>query len=281
MYLPRLRRSARQRPTPQHMPVRRKAWVFAGLMAGALIPLLVVQSQASAYDVFCVGGSWKSPSGNETMEEVEYPSPLPSDIRSLWPKGLPGGDSVAMNVVDSPDVTYVFYPDYAQKYMCAETSAAPCVISETVSLTYETWQSQHWSAGTDSGATFPYLTVKASFEYGMEWGSRQSKTTSISNMAPYKLGDIIQPAHFIEWRGRSAEVRGGYFNTNATCRTSDGEFGEQYRWKDDATGIPVSFERNIGEGSVWLKEGEPTNWVRPYKGQDGGLPPNYPADWSE
>lgn len=268
-----LLRRVRQR-TPGR---RRKVWVFAGLMAGALVPLLVVQSQASAYDVFCVGASWKAP-GGKTMEEAGFPEALPSDIRDLWGK-VPGGDSTAMSLKDSDKVVYQFYPDLKQKYLCAETSAAPCVISETVTLTYETWQSENWKVEAEvGGSVFGWFTVKASGGYGREWGSRESKSTAISNMAPYKLGDIIQPAHFIEWRERTGTVKGGYINTGAICRT-DGEQGEQYEWRGEATDITFTFRNNIGEGSVWMKEGEPLTWEKPYSGQDGGLPPNYPPDW--
>lgn len=269
-----LLRRARQR-TPGR---RRKVWVFAGLMAGALVPLLVVQTQASAYNVFCVGASWKAPDG-KTMEEAGFPEALPSDIRELWGK-VPGGDSTAMSLKDSDKVVYQFYPDLTQKYLCAETSAAPCVISETITLTYETWQSENWHVESEISGGFKFVTVKASGGYGREWGNRQTKSTAISNMAPYKLGDIIQPAHFIEWRERKGTVKGGYINTGAICRT-DGEQGEQYEWRDDATDIPFTFRNNIGEGSVWMKEGEPLTWEKPYSGQDGGLPPNYPKGWSD
>jgi hypothetical protein len=258
---------------------RRKVWVFAGLMAGALVPMLVVQSQASAYDAFCVGASWRAPS-DKTMEEAGFPTALPSEIRNLW-GDRPGGESTAADIADADKVMYQFYPDTNQKFLCAETSAAPCVISATVTLTYETWKSENWHIESEaSGSLFNWVNLKVSGGYGQEWGNRESKSTTISNMAPYKLGDIIQPAHFIEWRERKGKVKGAYFNTGAICRT-DGEQGEQYEWRDDTTDISFTFRNNIGEGNVWMKEGEKTSWEKAYSGQDGTSPPNYPPGWSD
>jgi hypothetical protein len=257
------------------MPSRRSAvWSIGGILGATVVALVLTDTPAYAYNVFCAGDSWPTGTGS-TMEQADFPSVLPSDVRASWPEGLPGGDSVAMNVVDSNSVVYQEYPDLTQKFLCAGTSAAPCVISSTVTHTFETWQAQHWKVGAEIDGGYMYAKVKVSAEYGREWGSRDSKTVSVTNMAPYKLGDTIQPAHFIEWRNRAGQVKGGYFNTGAVCRTRDGESGEQYEWRDDPTGITFDFDRNIGEGEVWMKEGEKTSWDAPYNGQDG-WPPNIP-----
>jgi hypothetical protein len=253
---------------------RRTALTVSGLVAAGLVPIVLAQSNAAAYDVFCVGGSWDTGEGR-TMEQAGFPDAVPGDIRQFWPGEFPGGDSDIINVVDSDKVVYEEFPDASQKYMCAGTSAAPCVISSTVSLSYETWKSQHWNVGAEVGGSYSFFSAKARAEYGRDWGERESRTETVSNMAPYKLGDIIQPAHFIEWRKRTGEFKGGFFNTGAVCR-ADGEFGEQYEWRDDPTGITFSFDRNIGEGNVWMKEGEKTRWEEDYAGQDGGNPPNIP-----
>jgi hypothetical protein len=270
MPIPTLWRSVRNRAPNK----RRTTLLLTGLMAGGLVPMLVVQSSAHGNDVFCVGDSWPVGDGR-TMEQANFPQVLPSDVRSSWPGGIPGGESVATDIVDSNKVVYEEFPDPRQKYMCAGTSAAPCVISSTVSLTYETWKSAHWKVGGEAGGAYSFFSVKASGEYGKEWGERESRTETVSNMAPYKLGDIIQPAHFMEWRNRTGQVKGGYFNTGAVCRTGEGEFGEQYEWRDEPTGITFSFDRNIGEGNVWMKEGDKTTWETDYTGQDG-RPPNIP-----
>jgi hypothetical protein len=244
-------------------------------MAGALIPLLVVESQAQAYDVFCVGASWTSPVDGQTMEAANFPGVVLSDIRRVWPGGLPGSDkeSGAGAILDSDKVVYRLQPDVSKKFRCAGTSAAPCVIQDAMTITYETWQSQNWKIeSTVTGNYLPLPTsgyaasVSVTAGYGKEWGSRESKSTTVTNMVPYKLGDTIEPAAFIEWRVRRGEAHGGYFNTGATCRT-DSEFGEQYEWRDDPTGIKFSFERNIGEGTEWILENAPLERTEDYKGQ--------------
>jgi len=100
-------RSGRQRQPRR----RRLAWAFAVLMAGALVPLVVFQSQASAYTVFCVGASWKAPNGG-TMEEAGFPSVVLSGARDSWPGGLPSSDkNSTATTADSDKVTYRLYPD--------------------------------------------------------------------------------------------------------------------------------------------------------------------------
>ena len=255
--------------------VRRKAWVFAGLMAGALVPLVVVQSQAAAYNVFCVGSSWASPEDGKTMEAVNFPSVVLSGIRSSWPGGLPGSDkeSYAGNLTDGDKVVYRYQPDKTKKFTCAGSSAAPCVIQDALTITYESWKSENWHVSTtitngySAGGAGGYTgSVAVTAGYGQEWGHRDTKSTTVTNMVPYKLGDTIEPAAFIEWRVRTGEAVGGYFNTGATCRT-DGEYGEQYEWRDQPTGVTFSFENNIGEGTEWLLETAPLERTVDYKGQ--------------
>jgi hypothetical protein len=247
---------------------RRLAWGFAVLMAGALVPLVVVQSQASAYTVFCVGASWKAPQGG-TMEEAGFPSVVLSGARDAWEGSIPSSDkNSTATKVDSDTVTYRLYPDTKQKFLCAGTSAAPCVVQSTVTITYETWESQNWSVSIEGSGSYMWASVKTSASYGREYGQRTSKQTAVTNMVPYKLRDVVQPAYFIEWRERSGQAVGGYFNTGATCRTA-GEYGEQYEWREDPTGITFKFERNIGEGNMWMKETSPTEFTQPYSGQEG------------
>jgi hypothetical protein len=263
-------RSGRQRQPRR----RRLAWAFAVLMAGALVPLVVVQSQASAYTVFCVGASWKAPNGG-TMEEANFPNVVLSGARDSWPGGLPSSDkNSTATTTDSDKVIYRLYPDTKQKFLCAGTSAAPCVVQSTVTIAYETWESQNWRVSTEVGGSYMWASVKVSAQYGREYGQRTTKTTSVTNMVPYKLGDVVQPAYFIEWRERSGQATGGYYNTGAVCRT-DGEYGEQYEWRDKPTGITFKFERNIGEGNMWMKETAPTEFEQAYNGQEG--PPTIPG----
>jgi hypothetical protein len=238
------------RPAPG---LRKKALALIVLVAGALVPALVVQAQAHALSVFCVAPGWSDGNGG-TMGGSHYPSPVSTKMRDdVWHTGT-DGETRAVKDGLAAKTHRIYYPQYEKKRECPPDAAAPCVVTDTVTITAETWKVQNWNVGGNAGGAVFGIGLGVSGGYGEESGKKDSQAYTLANLVPYGIGKTVVPSSFIDWKTRSGTIRGGYFKTGAVCR-SGGEMGQQYEYRDD-TWANWTAEENIGSGGTWVFDGD-------------------------
>lgn len=232
---------------------RRKVLVLGALMAGVLVPTLVVQTQAHALSVFCVAPGWGNGEGG-TMGGSNFPSPVSTKMRDdVWHSGSPGETTLVKGALASK-IHRVYSPQYEKKRECPKDAAAPCVVTDVVTITAETWKVQKWDVHGSGGGSLFGINLGVSGGYGEESGKRDSQAYTLSNMVPYGIGKTVIPGSFIDWKTRSGTVRGGYFRTGAACRI-DGAFGQQYEYRDEEWASWTA-EENTGSGGTWVFDGD-------------------------
>jgi hypothetical protein len=245
-----LAQGSARRPRGSH----RKVMVFSAAIIGALVLTLLIRPHAHALSVFCVGAKWGDGNGG-TMAGSGYPSPVSSKLRDdVWRRGA-SGETIAVKGDLESRRNRVFYPQIHGQRMCPVDAAAPCVITDTVTITSSTWKVQKWNVEGRAGGTLFGITVGVSGGYGEEYGKSEAESYTLSNMVPYGIGATATPASFIDWKTRSGVIRGGYFKTGAACRV-DGASGMQYEFRDEELGSWTA-EENHGSGGTWLIEGPP------------------------
>lgn len=238
----------------QRSGMRRRLLMLGTLMAAILVPGLVIQAQANAAAVFCVGPSWSDGNGG-TMAGSNYPSPVSTKFRDdLWHAGPDGETKLVQGNLDNK-IHRIYYPQYEKKRECPADAAAPCVVTDLVTIQAETWKVQKWNvSATASGSLFG-IGAGISGGYGEDYGKRDTQAYALSNLVPYGIGTTVMPSNFIDWKVRSGTTRGGYFKTGATCR-ADKEFGQQYEYRD-VEWANWTAEENIGSGGTWVFDGDP------------------------
>ena len=237
----------------------RIALVLSAVLVGALVTTVFVQTQASALSVFCVGADWSDGDGG-TMADSGYPSPVPTTMRDdLWKAGSDGESRAVMGDLDSA-THRIYSPQTDKKRECPADAAAPCVVTDVVTITAETWKVQEWEVRANPGGSIFGINVGISGGYGEEYGERHSETYTLSNMVPYGIGKTVMPSSFIDWKTRPGAIKGGYFKTGAVCR-ADGGSGQQYEFRDENIAT-FTAEENVGSGGTWIFEGSPLDeWL--------------------
>ncbi|HEY6797322.1 MAG TPA: hypothetical protein VI248_21820, partial [Kineosporiaceae bacterium] len=203
--------------------------------------------------VFCVGPDWSDGSGG-TMAGSQYPSPISTKIRDdVWHTGSEGETRlVKAGLADK--MHRIYYPQDEKKRECPKDAAAPCVVTDVVTIAAETWKVQSWNVGGTGGGSIFGLNLGISGGYGQESGQKERQEFTLSNMVPYGIGKTVTPSSFQDWKTRSGTVRGGYFRTGTMCR-SGGNFGQQYEYRDEDWATWTA-EENVGGGGTWIFDGD-------------------------